>query len=133
MSTPPSTRFQLWSQMVFVCASIWVMSCSLLIPIIWEIGNTTLGPFYLHTDLLVNTSWQEYWELIKLENEQRQFYLRALLPSVALLILSMLITRKLLWVSGGREMARHIKGPILLKGEDAIHHANTMRKSEVKS
>lgn len=132
MSTPPSIRFQLWSQMIFICASIWVMSLSLVIPFIWEIENKSFGHFYQHTDFLFNTSWQEYWELIEIEKEQNQFYLRALLPAGVLFILSIFITRKLLWVSGGREMARHISGPILLVGKHAIRHANAMHKSEIK-
>tara|TARA_R110001583_G_C5665631_1_gene410089 strand:- start:5065 stop:5394 length:330 start_codon:yes stop_codon:yes gene_type:complete len=108
------------------------MSCSLAIPIIWGIGDNTLDPFYLQTDLLIQTTWQEYWDSIEQEKEQFQFYLRAPLPAASLLALSVFITRKLLWIPGGREMARHISGPILLEGKAAISHANAMHKSEAR-
>ncbi len=132
MSSPPSTKFQLWPQMTLTCLTLWVLSCLILIPICWEIRNSTLGSLYLHLEYLKNSSRVEYWSLIESKEKQIELYLRVLLPAVTLLFFSLIITKKLLWVSGGREMARHLSGPKLLVEKDAIRHAKAMHRSEVR-
>ncbi|TOK36569.1 hypothetical protein CGI20_17325 [Vibrio parahaemolyticus] len=54
------------------------------------------------------------------------------LPLITAAIVACYLTKKLLWVDGGRENLVHIKGPKLYQGQSAIKHATSNHKKDLR-
>ncbi len=128
---------QLWPQIVLVGSVTFVVAFIALLNLTWSIG-TKWEPldvhfhFWMHATLRLILGdfnpWMLYWW--ELGNHQLDFVLRIAAPAVTALAVSFFLTRKLLYVPGGRDDCIHISGPELVKGRKAKHEAQrALRKS----
>ena len=76
--------------------------------------------------------WYEYWYLLDEYGLRTKFYIHVSLPFITASAFAYYLTNKLLWVKGGRENVVHIKGPKLYQGKQAIKHAASNHKQDLK-
>lgn len=131
MNNPPSIRYQLWPQILFLAFVVWIPFSVLIVMYTWNLGKLELGPISNHIMYLRDHSWRQYKQVITDAGIQFQVVLRFALPCLFVLIASILFSLKLLWRSGGRDMTHHIAGPKLLEGKQAIRHARSMSRKEL--
>lgn len=77
--------------------------------------------------------WYQYWYLLDEYGLRTKFYIHVSLPFITAAIVAYYLTKTLLWVEGGRENVAYIKGPKLYQGKQAIKHATSNYKQDLKS
>lgn len=128
MNNQPSVRYQLWPQILLLTLAIWIASSVLVIRYTWSFGDLELGPISGHFIYLWDHSWKQYMREIIDARIHFHIIARFGLPCFLLLAASFCFSLKLLWKRGGRELAHHVSGPILLEGKQAIRHARYMSR-----
>ncbi|MGR5545436.1 type IV secretion system DNA-binding domain-containing protein [Vibrio sp. PNB22_2_2] len=144
MSHSPNSKYQLWPQMVVFYLMLWGLLFFGLAYLTWTWGEEpSWGSFDMHFasikhafGLLVPVKstdrWYQYWYLLDEYDLRTKFYIHVSLPFVTASIFAYYLTKKLLWVKGGRENVVHIKGPKLYQGKQAIKHASSNHKQDLK-
>lgn len=144
MSRPGGIRYQLWPQLIFVFVILFLPSSWGLLHHTWTWGSpNNWGEFQEHkpylfsaigyiVPLLSTEAWQKYWLALADQQLTGIFLAHLAAPLIISATLAYFITKRLLWVEGGRETLLHIKGPRLLQGAKAIQHARSMHRLDLK-
>jgi len=143
MINTPNSKFQVWIQMLFCFFIMMVPLFYYVMKFTWSIGESeSWGSFALHSPPLMDTFflvvpmqdpvvWFEYWNVLGEQELRYKFTIHTIFPFVLSIAISFYLTKKLLWVEGGREFCVHIKGPKLYIGRNAIKHAAISQKEDI--
>ena len=144
MSHSPNSKYQLWPQMVVFYLILWGLLFCGLVQLTWTWGeDASWGNFDMHFSSIKHAfwllfpvqstdGWYQYWYLLDEYDLHTKFYIHISLPLITAAIVACYLTKKLLWVDGGRENLVHIKGPRLYHGQNAIKHATSNHKKDLR-
>lgn len=144
MSQSPNSKYQLWPQMIVSYLILWGLLSFCLAHLTWTWGEEpSWGSFDMHFSSIKHAfwllfpvksteGWYQYWYLLDEYDLRTKFYIHVSLPLVTASVFAYYLTKKLLWVKGGRENVVHIKGPKLYQGKNAIKHAASNHKQDLK-
>lgn len=145
MNRPPSQKYQMWPQIILLFTILFFVQTVALWFFTWGLfEGQEWGAFALHLPSIISIlgyvipsidygDWLSYWELLDLRDSQYKFVMHFGLPIVVSAISSAWLIKLTLWIPGGREYLVNVKGPVLLDGYDAIHHARAMNGRDLRS
>lgn len=139
MSTE-NERYQLWGEMLVMFAVLLIIFYLLITILGWGVFTPEFSDFKTHWPWLKNAlfnllhgsnqKWLAYWTVISNNGHKIHFYCYSIIPALIAFICSFWLTRWLLWVDGGRDPARHIKGSLLYIENAAAKHAHKKYKAD---
>jgi len=145
MNSSHSYKYQQWLPMTIFFILAFLSSTYFSTKLTWGLFNENdWGDFDRHLPYIKNffwlifplknaSQWNLYWMHIKDENLEFSLYLHLTIPFLMSLGFSIFVTKKILWVKGGRDNIIHIKGAKLYCDETAIAHAKKTHKRELKN
>lgn len=145
MNRPSNQKYQLWPEMGLVFLVLFSAQTITLWHFTWSWGEVSAwGAFEDHLPyilaaigyfipLLNVDEWISYWEYLNRGGLQFTFLVHFFLPVALSAVTSTLFVYKTLWIRGGRENLVHVKGPTLLEGKNAYHHAKSRHRLDVKA
>lgn len=145
MNSPSHSRFQLWPQIILVFLALSVTLSYALISVTWSwFEQPSWGTFDDHLPYILNarwylvpfttpSDWHSYLHMLSKYGLQYRFIAHTTTPILFSAFLSFYITKKALWVEGGRQYLVHISGPKLYTEKQAVSHAKKMHKKDLRA